>query len=178
MIVGLENNNPFNVKCYDRGDPWKGTAGYDGAGHVVFHHTIQAVRAVCRDIASKYLGGARSAIAIMARYSPKTDTLGSLPGQDFNDPAGAALFICETMNMLLPRDERVIAAEDLELFCDDGRPVNLARLCLFLEALYRQECGWECEPLDRHLLLAGIKEYVDDFVQAADYLRNISTGSA
>lgn len=164
MVVGIANNNPFNVKCYDRGDPWQGTAGYDAAGHVIFYHKIQSVRAVCRDIASKYLGGARSAIAIMVRYSPPDDTLGSVPGEDFNDPAGAALFICRYMNKLLPRDERVKAAEDLELFCDDGRPVNLSRLCLFLEGLYRQECGWECEALERHLLLAGVREYVEDFV--------------
>lgn len=158
MVVGIANNNPWNVKCYDRGDPWKGTVGYDAVGHVQFPHVIFAVRAACRDIAAKYLGGRRTLRAIMERYSPESDTLGSIEGQEHNDPVGAATFIADQMKFIAIDD-------DIDLFNAAGRPRSMDRLCCFLEALYRQECGWKHPAPSRILLLAGIQDYVRDFVE-------------
>lgn len=157
-IVGIANKNPWNVKSLNHNNPWKGTAGYDHAGHVIFHHVIFAIRAVCRDIASKYLGGATSLYKIMDRYSPASDTLGSIEGNEHNNPMAAA-------NMIARQMGGISIDDDVMLFNKDGSPVSNDRLCCFLEALFHQECGWTERPPSRIMLLSGIEDYVRDFVK-------------
>jgi len=163
MPVGIRNNNPWNIKAENKRSPWRGTAGYDGADHVIFHHPVFAVRAVCRDLSRKYLGGRKTLRQIMERYSPKSDTLGSIAGQPRNNPVKAAEFIAGHMEKeRFPK--KLDIDDDVEFFNRDGSIKNVDWLCVFLEALYRQECGWEGPPLSRHLLRAGIEDYLKDFV--------------
>ena len=156
--MGLKINNPWNLKCYDLSNPWRGTIGYDDAGHVIFEHAVFASRAVCRDLAQKYAHSKRTIRQIMTAYSPANDAL--------NDPDSAAVFICEQMNQR-SHSHRYDPDADCGLFGDKGRPTCIHTLRNFLEILSVQESGWdEAMRVDPNAIMAGIHDYMEDFCHA------------
>lgn len=160
--MGMKINNPWNLKCADRRDPWLGTQGYDAAGHVVFVDLAHAARAACRDLAQKYLGGRRTLHQIFERYSPETDTHGGIEGGERNNPAAIAFGVAQMANRRLGWTEYV-PERDCNLFDPDGAPTNIHMLRNFLEVLAAWECGAGTE-LARLEVLDGVKMYFRDFV--------------
>ena len=162
MSLAVINNNPGNIKQV--GDPetgqgcWKGSRApwADRAGHAIFLAREWGLRAVIRQLARYAEAGDRSLVAIMRRYSPASDTLGSLPGRPNNRPDATARAMAAEIGI----------AADVPLDLFDARGAVYAgryeRLAAVLRALAHAEDGRQPELPDsliHHALYLYLIDY-------------------
>lgn len=179
----IRMNNYFCLMQSSESDPWKGSVGWDSAGHAVFSDPKWSVRAIVRDYCSKHRRGLDTALEVAERYSPWCDTLGTVgvrggwgrtcatgpkPPENFDGP------LCEkpdngkplpgqcgscncpsSIAMAMVRGTDLSVDNPLGLFDDDGAIV-VPRMKEHLSNLAAQEIGG-LRPTDS-VLEAGIAE--------------------
>src|SRR5687768_2581771 len=96
MPVGLANNNYLNVK--NGSDRWMDAGGKpsksDSKGHAMFSDPAYGVRAGILLLRTYFLThNLQTILEILSRWAPVTDTIGSQPGADPNNPTEYAIFV-------------------------------------------------------------------------------------
>lgn len=128
--AGARNNNPLNVK----GTEWRGQVGTDNRGHAVFSSQAWGARAaivLLRTYWTKY--ELRTVAAILSRWAPATDTVGSIPGAPPNSPREYAEFVHQRTG--------IAPTEPLRLFDDQWRIDDGEQLAALLSAMAAYENG-------------------------------------
>lgn len=126
--AGLRNNNPLNVK----GTTWQGQSGNDPRGHAIFSSPAYGVRAAIVTLRTYWFTHKlRSIAAILSRWAPATDTIGSLPNAPANSPKEYSEFV--------GRRCRIAPTEPLALFCADRTIENQEQLSALLKAMAAYE---------------------------------------
>lgn len=130
MSVGLKNNNPLNVK----GKGWQGQTGTDSRGHAIFKAPEWGVRAAIVLLRTYWFThGLTSIAAILSRWAPVSDTIGSLPNAPKNSPADYSRFVARRV------DES--PTERLRLFKKDRTLDDTDQLKDLVEAMASYEIG-------------------------------------
>ena len=130
MSRGLDNKNYLNIK----GKGWKGQIGQDTRGHAIFSSSEWGIRAgiiLLRTYWFKHR--LRTIAAILSRWAPSTDTIGSIPGAPANSPKEYSEFVADRVG--------IKPTQQLSLFCDDGRLCNVRQLKDLFEAMAAYEIG-------------------------------------
>lgn len=97
--------NPWNVKRLGGSDSWKGQVGTDAAGTAHFDTPEHGARACFINLQSYWTAGHRTIRAIVERATPRTDTIGSLPGRPLNETDAYMRSLAESLGMGL--DEQI-----------------------------------------------------------------------
>lgn len=130
MTVGLRHKNYLNLK----GTGWKGQIGSDSRGHAIFSKPEWGIRAgivLLRTYWFKH--GLRSIAAILSRWAPASDTIGSLPGAPPNSPKEYSQFVSKRVE--------IGPTTKLQLFKDDRTLNNVNQLRALFEAMAAYEIG-------------------------------------
>ena len=134
--VGIRNNNYLNVKN-TKNNPWNdahGPSGTDPHGHAVFSTPPYGVRAGIMQLRAYFLKHdpkRQTIIDIISEWAPADDTLGSIAGNDPNDPRGYAGFVARAMG--------VGVSQKLALFRPDGTIDNVGQLRSLFYAMAKNE---------------------------------------
>lgn len=136
MSVGIKNNNYLNVK--NGTSPWLDangkSAGTDSRGHAVFQDPAYGVRAGILLLRTYFLKHKlRTIAAILSRWAPASDTVGSLPGGPPNSPEEYSRFVSDRMG--------VGPNEQLRLFDGEGHIEELGQLKDLFFAMAACEIG-------------------------------------
>ncbi|MCW5892929.1 MAG: peptidoglycan DD-metalloendopeptidase family protein [bacterium] len=134
--VGIKNNNYLNVK--NGPDPWMDAHGKpsrtDARGHAVFADPAYGVRAGLRQLRTYFVKHrCRTVLAILSRWAPASDTIGSLPGNPHNNPSQYAVFVSNRMGIAID--------QPLELFDEDGNVDDVGQLRRLFAAMAAYEIG-------------------------------------
>lgn len=128
--AGLRNNNPLNVK----GSGWQGQTGNDPRGHAIFSTAAHGVRAAIVTLRTYWFTHKlRTIAAILSRWAPASDTIGSLPNAPANSPKAYSEFVA--------RRCRLTPTEQLSLFAKDRSVDNKEQLAAVLAAMAAYEIG-------------------------------------
>jgi len=84
---GLRNNNPGNLRV---GDDWKGELGADPDGFIIFSDVSWGLRALARDLFTKYGRGLNTVREIITAYAPPSE----------NDTAAYVNFVCDLVGVV------------------------------------------------------------------------------
>jgi len=86
---GVRNKNPGNLRWNPR-IAWAGEAdpAYDADGYCVFQDDFNGIRALCRDLKSKWNRGLRSVRKIIEVYAPPSENNTVAYAQDVSDRLG------------------------------------------------------------------------------------------
>ena len=134
--VGIKNKNYLNAKNGD--DPWRDASGKsaktDPKGHAIFTDPAYGIRAGILLLRTYFVKhGLRTVLAILSRWAPASDTIGSQPGNPQNDPSSYAGFVATRMG--------IAADQPLDLFHADGSIDDLGRLRDLFAAMAAYEVG-------------------------------------
>ncbi len=130
MSTGLRNRNYLNVK----GSGWKGQTGRDARGHAIFQTPEWGIRAGIVLLRTYWFThGLRTIAAILSRWAPATDTIGSLPGAPANSPVDYSRFVAKRVG--------ISPTTTLNLFRSDRTLADVQQLKLLLEAMTAYEIG-------------------------------------
>ncbi|MBY0275555.1 peptidoglycan DD-metalloendopeptidase family protein [Candidatus Binatia bacterium] len=134
--VAIKNKNYLNVKNGD--DPWMDVGGKpsktDPKGHAVFSDPVYGIRAGLLLLRTYFLKhDRRTILAILSRWAPATDTIGSQPGNPHNEPSQYALFVAQRMG--------ISQTQKLALFRDDKTVDDLGQLRALFAAMAAYEVG-------------------------------------
>jgi len=127
--AGVRNKNLLNVK----GTGWLYSEGRDSRGHNLFPTYAKGLRAgiiTLRTYWTKHQK--RSIAAILSRWAPASDTIGSLPGAPPNSPVDYSRFVAQRMG-------GISATTTLSLFHDDGRVRDADQLFALVSAMAAYE---------------------------------------
>lgn len=130
MSTGIRNRNYLNVK----GTGWQGQTGNDSRGHAIFKTPEYGIRSgivLLRTYWFKY--NLRSIAAILSRWAPASDTVGSLPNAPKNSPKEYSGFVARRMG--------ITATETLRLFNKDRTLNDVKQLKALFEAMAAYELG-------------------------------------
>lgn len=139
---GLRNNNYLNVK-QPLPDIWRDAGGKDSLAdsenHAIFTDPAYGLRAAIIQLRSYFFRPdppLRSVAAILSRWAPVSDTLGSLPGWPPNSPEAYARHVAKVMG--------ISPTERLRLFKADQSLGDLEQLRNLLRAMaeYEIESGF------------------------------------
>lgn len=140
MTVGERNRNPLNVK----GAGWRGQFGSDPRGHAIFLSVPYGIRAAIVTLRTyRFAHGLNTVAAILSRWAPSSDTVGSIPGAPANSPTDYTRFVCKRLGI-----EPTAA---LDLFEGGTRKVaNPDRLFALLAAMaiYENRAGYTLHRAD------------------------------
>src|SRR5262245_10750526 len=133
---GIKNNNYVNVK--NGADPWMDADGKrsrtDPKGHAIFADPAYGVRAGLLVLRAYFMKHQlRTILAILSRWAPASDTIGSQPGNPHNNPSEYALFVSNRMGIAVD--------QPLELFGQDGSVGNVGQLRGLFSAMAAYETG-------------------------------------
>ena len=130
MSTGIRNKNYLNVK----GSGWKGQTGSDSRGHAIFKLPEWGIRAGIVLLRTYWFThNLRTIAAILSRWAPATDTVGSLPGAPKNSPAEYSRFVAKRVG-IGPNDK-------LRLFHPDRTLCDVRQLKALFEAMAAYEIG-------------------------------------
>ena len=135
VTLGVAHKNYLNIKNNPK-NPWKGRAdpGEDEHGHAIFKSPDYGLRAAILNLRSYWCNhGLRNVIAILNRWAPPNDTVGSRKGNPPNNPSEYADFICHRTGFT--------RTENLSLFLPDRLVDNVGNLRLLVKAMAEFECG-------------------------------------
>lgn len=128
--AGARNNNPLNVK----GSGWQGQTAQDSRGHAIFLNRAWGLRAAAITLRTYWAKHHRRSIAaILARWAPVTDTVGSLPGAPRNSPREYSEFI--------QRQTGLDPLHQLQLFGAGGEVYDERQLFAVMDAMSAFENG-------------------------------------
>lgn len=132
MSRGLRNNNPTNIKKVST--PWRGQVGLDDKNHVIFEHPKWAVRAAIINLRSYWFNhGLRTIAAILSRWAPSNDTIGSIPGAPPNSPREYSAFVARRMG--------ISSTARLSLFNSERKVADPDQLRKLVKAMSAYEIG-------------------------------------
>jgi len=127
--VGVRNRNLLNVKGDDK---WTFSLGRDSKGHHIFPSFPKGLRAGIINLRSYWTRHNLTTIAaILSRWAPSSDTIGSIPGAPRNSPAAYSKFVAARMG-IKPTDQ-------LMAFHSDGSVRSADQLFLLVEAMVSYE---------------------------------------
>ena len=130
MSTGIRNKNYLNVK----GSGWKGQTGSDSRGHAIFKTPEWGIRAGIVLLRTYWFThNLRSIAAILSRWAPASDTVGSLPNAPKNSPKEYSGFVAKRMG--------ISATESLRLFNKDRTLNDAKQLKSLFEAMAAYEIG-------------------------------------
>lgn len=131
-FTGVRLNNPLNVK---RGTtPWKGQIGADDRGHVKFESPEYGIRAAMLNLRSYWTKhNLRTLSAIIGRWAPSTDTIGSRKGAPQNQPNAYAAWVAKKLG--------IGTETQLGLFDREGALRDGAQLIDLITAMAEYEIG-------------------------------------
>lgn len=145
--AGIRNKNLLNIK----GKMWRGAVGVDDRNHTKFSSYPLGVRAAIKLLNTYWFKHKlRTVPAILSRWAPVSDSIGSIPGASPNSPIKYSRFVLGRM----PWPEELNGK--LSLFRSNGDLDDTLELYFLLEAMSRYELGLEA---DTHYLVLGIKEF-------------------
>ena len=72
LTRGERNNNPGNIR-FDSRWTWQGQKGADSAGYLIFDTPENGIRAMAKDLLSKYARGLDTVAEIIAVYAPPSE---------------------------------------------------------------------------------------------------------
>jgi hypothetical protein len=88
--AGVRNKNILNIK----GEGWLYSTGRDSRGHNIFPSHAKGLRAGILNLRAYWTRhNKRSIAAILSRWAPASDTIGSLPGAPPNSPLAYSRFV-------------------------------------------------------------------------------------
>jgi len=132
LVAGIRNNNPGNLM--DNGIPWEGLVGRDSEGRCIFKTMAKGIRAAGLDLLNDYgKKRKRTPSTIITEYAPPNHVNSAGVNVGNNTEAYISFFAKE---MNVGRDE------DFGLRDGDSR-VNITKLRLALNTIFRMECGHE-----------------------------------
>lgn len=130
MSTGIRNNNYLNVK----GTGWKGQVGQDSRGHAVFRSPEWGIRAAIVTLRTYWFThNLRTIAAILSRWAPASDTIGSLPNAPKNSPKEYSKFVA--------RHVGVSPTALLYLFSPDRTVHDMGQLQRLVESMAEYENG-------------------------------------
>lgn len=133
LRTGVRHLNPLNVKAPSPAY-WQRQAGRDDRGHAIFSDPADGARAAVVLLRTYWRQHQlRTVAAILSRWAPSTDTIGSIPGAPPNSPAGYAEFVRRATG-LLPN-------QTLSLFRPDAKTDDHLQLIALLGAMAEYEVG-------------------------------------
>ena len=158
MSVGIRNRNWLNIKQVE-GVAWRGSTGEDARGHAIFEAPEWSIRAGIRILRSYRRLGLNTVRAIIGRWAPATDTLGSVVGsKTFNQPGRYADFVASRAG--------VRTDEPLDLFEADGKTLTkrgLEKLPRILNAMAIYELGHAAtKEMHFSVIERGVAIYVSE----------------
>jgi hypothetical protein len=126
--AGIRNKNLLNVK----GTGWLYSTGRDSRGHNIFPSHAKGLRAGIITLRT-YWGKhrKRSIAAILSRWAPAGDTIGSLPGAPPNSPLAYSKFVGGRMG--------IDPTRTLDIFDETGAVKNTDQLYLLVSAMAAYE---------------------------------------
>ncbi len=131
ITLGIKHKNYLNLKVNPK-NPWQGNNGWDSRGHTVFLSPEWGLRAAIINLRTYWFSyGLHSTIAILSRWAPVDDTIGSLKGNPKNDPVAYANFV-STRTKLDPK-------ADLQLFHPNRTLDNVENLRNLIKAMAEME---------------------------------------
>lgn len=126
--TGIRHKNLLNVK----GTGWLYSEGRDSRGHNIFPTYAKGLRAGIITLRTYWVKHQkRSIAAILSRWAPASDTVGSLPGAPANSPLDYSRFVGERMG--------VAPTATLALFHDDGTVRDRDQLFALVSAMAAYE---------------------------------------
>jgi hypothetical protein len=126
--TGVRNKNVLNVK----GDGWMYSLGRDDRGHNIFPTFEKGLRAGIITLRTYWVKHQkRSIAAILSRWAPASDTIGSLPGAPPNSPVAYSNFVAKRMH--------VSPVAQLRLFDEAGRVIDPIQLYDLVAAMAAYE---------------------------------------
>jgi hypothetical protein len=131
--LGVRHRNLLNVKD---GEDWLYMTGSDSRGHAIFPTYAKGLRAGIVNLRSYWVRRKlRSITAILSRWAPSSDTIGSIPGAPRNSPAAYSKFVAGRVGVG-PNDA-------LRLFDDAGKVRDADQLYKLVAAMveYENESG-------------------------------------
>ncbi len=135
VTLGIAHNNYLNIKNNPK-NPWMGLAELeqDSHGHAIFKSPEYGLRAAILNLRKYWFAyGLRSVLAIVNRWAPPDDTIGSRQGNPKNNPSEYADFICKRTGLT--------RTENLSLFQPNQSVDNVGNLRLLVKAMAEFECG-------------------------------------
>lgn len=146
--------NPLNVKNNLK-NPWKGSDATDSRSHAVFKDEADGWRAAWKTLAAKYAAGKRTLRSIISSWAPKSDTIGSIPGNMANNPDEYAETIAHWCG--------INPDQDLDLFKADGKPGDIELLLMIGQSMERYENGTALNTQSLGKSIEGLGRYICDF---------------
>lgn len=129
--VGVRHRNLLNVK-QNPADPWRFSIGQDGKGHTIFPSFPKGLRAGIINLRSYWTRHKlRTIAAILSRWAPSSDTIGSIKGAPANSPKDYSDFVAGRMGL-----EPV---SPLSLFTDSGEVRDRDQLFEIVSAIAAYE---------------------------------------
>ena len=126
--AGVRNKNLLNVK----GSGWLYSLGTDSRGHNIFPSHAKGLRAgiiTLRTYWTKHQK--RSIAAILSRWAPASDTIGSLPGAPPNSPVAYSKFVGGRM--------LIDPTKTLRIFDESGKVADAEQLFALVSAMAAYE---------------------------------------
>lgn len=131
ISAGIRNKNYLN--CKGRG--WKGQTGNDSRGHAIFKSPEWGIRAGIVLLRTYWFTHRlRTIAAILSRWAPSSDTVGSIKGAPPNSPREYSAFVSRRMGGISP-------TAPLSLFKPDRRLDDFRQLKQLFEAMAAYEIG-------------------------------------
>lgn len=128
--AGVRNRNFLNVK----GKGWRFSKGNDSRGHAIFDDPAHGLRAAIITLRTYWFKhNKRSVAAILSRWAPVSDTIGSLPGAPPNSPREYSEFV--------QRRTGINPVARLHLFNDDRSIDDRDELFKVMAAMAEYEIG-------------------------------------
>lgn len=126
--AGVRNKNLLNIK----GEGWLYSTGRDSRGHNIFPSHAKGIRAGILNLRAYWTRHhKRSIAAILSRWAPTTDTIGSLPGAPPNSPVDYSRFVAERVG--------VSATATLAIFDGAGKVNDADQLYRLVSAMAAYE---------------------------------------
>lgn len=130
--TGVRLNNPLNVKASP--NKWQGQIGADERGHVKFESPKYGIRAAMVNLRSYWTKhNLRTLSAIIGRWAPSTDTIGSRKGAPQNQPNQYAAWVAKKLG--------IGTETQLGLFDREGALRDAAQLIDLITAMAEYEIG-------------------------------------
>ena len=126
--AGVRNKNLLNIK----GEGWLYSTGRDSRGHNIFPSHAKGLRAGILNLRAYWTRHQkRSIAAILSRWAPVSDTIGSLPGAPPNSPVDYSRFVAERVG--------ISATATLDIFDPAGRVSDADQLYRLVGAMAAYE---------------------------------------